>query len=140
MADMDLAGFAKALRKGSRELNKNLSSELRQAGEVVAMRGRELAGSDRIAGSIHVVRKGYNVAITAGGKDAPEAALREAGNPGASPTKSTFKHPVFGNRSVWVEQAKHPFLMPAFLASREKVLNLMKKAMHDSFPGNESEL
>lgn len=139
MGDMDLDGFAKALRKGAREFNRNLSRELHVAGERVAESARMESGSSKIAGSIRVLRRGYNLAITAGGKGVPEAALRERGNPGTSPTRTTFKHRVFGH-DVWVEQPKHPFLLPAWEANKEKVLELMNEAMKDSFPGNEKDL
>lgn len=139
MADMDLEGFAKALRRGSREFNRNLSKELRVAGERVAVSARAEAGSEKIAGSIKVLRRGYNLAITAGGKGVPEAALRERGNKDSSPSQSTFKHRVFGH-DVWVTQDKHPFLLPAWEANKAKTLEQMHKAMHDSFPGNEGKL
>lgn len=36
----------------------------------------------------------------------------------------TFRHPVFGNREVWVNQQAHPFLRPALQAQSA---NLAKK-------------
>jgi hypothetical protein len=40
----------------------------------------------------------------------------ELGNKGARENQATFRHPVFGNSGLWVEQPTHPYLLPALQA------------------------
>jgi len=42
---------------------------------------------------------------------APEVGHRHLGPLG--PPRGQFRHPVFGNKEVWVDQDMHPFLTPA---------------------------
>lgn len=63
----------------------------------------------RVQASFRIVGQGDNVVVYAGGQGAPEAAPLD--NEGKS---GTFRHPVFGNRDVWVAQKARPFFTPAF--------------------------
>lgn len=138
MRELDMDGLARALKQGSKDLNKTLRTELRAAGEVVATGARALASthSDHIADTIRVSTSGYTVRITAHGA---LAKMYEVGNEGR--TSPTFSHPVFarGDKSTWTwvhGQKRYPFLLPTFLAGRDRVLAQMTKAIHDAFPGN----
>lgn len=67
------------------------------------------AWSSRIPQSFRIVGEGDNVVVYAGGEQAPEAAPLE--NDGK---RGYFRHPVFGNDDVWVDQKARPFFTPAF--------------------------
>jgi hypothetical protein len=41
----------------------------------------------------------------------------------------TFRHPVFGNKAVWVEQPMHPALGPAVEANADRIELLTLKAL-----------
>lgn len=114
----DLNEFAKAVRTASPEVAKGFKSELRKGGNMVkteAMIGS--SWSSRIPGTIKVRTSGFSVSVMAGGPGAPHAAPFE--NRGVA---GNFRHPVFGNRSVWVAQKARPFLQPAFEAQQPAIL------------------
>jgi len=143
-AGIDLRDFhsmVKGLRKAKPELNKELRKGLRAAGVLIAEEAKTIAGqhSNSIPPTIRVRTAGATVAILAGTADVPLAVLYEIGNTGkgrvqAPSHKSTFRHPVFGNREVWVEQDRHPFLEPAAVlhaAEAERmVVKALDRAMH----------
>jgi len=111
--------FAKALRKASAENSRSLRRNLRAAGELMGAEARRNAAAipgknrtDRIASSIKVRTRGASVVVIAGGAQAPEAGLLEAGNRGQRGGR-TFRHPIFGDREAWVAQRMYPFLAPA---------------------------
>jgi hypothetical protein len=74
---------------------------------------------------------GIRVSVVAGGAKAPDAAPYE--NKGVD---GFFRHPVFGNREVWVDQKARPFLRPAAEATAprvtEKVLENVGKVLDDA--------
>lgn len=116
----DFRAVAKALRQAQPELARELRKSLRKAGEIVAVEARSLAEKDSksIPPTIKVRVASATVSVVAGGKDAPVAGLFELGNTGGSKSasasrKGVFRHPVFGNRDVWVNQPMHRFLAPA---------------------------
>jgi hypothetical protein len=116
----DFRLVAKALRRAAPDLAKGLRADLRVAGLEVAAKAKAIAeeNSEKIAGTIKVRVASTTVAVVAGGEGVPEAALFELGNTGgrrsaAASGRGTFRHPVFGNRDVWVNQDMHPFLAPA---------------------------
>ncbi len=125
----ELKRFAVQLRKSAPELSKEFNAGLRAGGELVAQQAKSNASfSSRIPGSIKVRRAGVKVTVSAGGASAPEAApLEHGGQPG------TFRHPVFGNREVWVNQPARPFLMPAVEAEAENVAVLVLNACDGVF-------
>ena len=133
----DFRAVAKALRMAAPQAARELKKDLRAAGMIVANRAKEIAAehSQKIPPTIKVRVASTTVAVVAGGKDAPQAGLFELGNTGGSKSaaasrRGEFRHPVFGNREVWVKQEMHPFLTPAaaevgpeFEAEFEKTLN-----------------
>ncbi len=82
---------------------------IRAGAEIVAEEARVMSSwSSRIPRSIRVTGAGTRVTVKAGGARAPHApAFEHHGSPGA------FRHPVYGNRAVWVSQRARPFLLPA---------------------------
>ena len=135
LVTIDLSGlrsFATAVRKASPELKTALKAGLREGGEIVADEARARSSwSTRIPGSIRVRSSGIRVSVVAGGAKAPDAAPYE--NKGVD---GFFRHPVFGNREVWVDQKARPFLRPAAEATAprvtEKVLENVSKVLDDA--------
>lgn len=104
-----LKTFARDLRRADPILAKNFLTGMARSGDIVALAAkRNAAFSTRIPASIKVRRRGLAVRVQAGGDKAPDAAPFEHGG-----LAGTFRHPVFGNRNVWVTQRAHPFLTPA---------------------------
>jgi len=114
-----LHDLARDLRKLEGTTAREFRRGLREVGEVVAVEARSEAGgfSSKIADTIKVRVAGATVEVRAGSPDVPEAVLLELGNVGnrrsGHSRQGTFRHPVFGNTEVWVEQPMHPYLKPA---------------------------
>ncbi len=122
--DSDFRRFAKALRKADRALYTELRIRLRAAGNIVANEARVYAAdaSVTIPPTIKVRTSMTSVAVIAGGAGTPLAGLMELGNSSkrhfrTGSRSGTFRHPVFGNKSVWVTQPMHPYLAPALRAN-----------------------
>ena len=113
---------------------------MKDSAEVVAVRARELAGSERVAGTIKAGAVGASAYVQIGSAKVPEALLLEIGNASSarslltSERSGTFKHPVFARKSegrdewTWVnDQPMHPCVGPAaaeMVASGELVAKL----------------
>ena len=116
----DFRNVANALRRAAPQTYKALRSDLREAGMIVAEEAKSIAGefSEKIPPTVKVRVASTTVSVVAGGKNAPTAGLFELGNTGSSKSaaasrRGQFRHPVFGNKEVWVDQDMHPFLTPA---------------------------
>jgi len=99
-ADTDaLKRFSRKLRKTYPEVSKALKAEVAAAGQLVRDDARARAGefSKKIPPTIRSRVTGTMVTVTVGTAAQPLGALYER-------TKN-FRHPVMGNRNVWVEQA-----------------------------------
>ncbi len=125
----DFRAAAKALRHADRGLAKDLREELRKAGMIVADEAKALVApySKSIGPTIKVRVASTTVAVVAGGAEAPLAGLFELGNTGnrrksaAASQRGVFRHPVFGNRGVWVDQRMHRYLAPAAKSQQPRV-------------------
>jgi hypothetical protein len=114
----DFNAMAKALRESKPLLAKELKKSLRRAGEITAAEARAISSthSTSIPPSVKTHVRGAVVEVRAGGAGVPIAGLYEYGNRGSS-SGNTFRHPVFGDRSNWVQQKRYPFMRPAVLAT-----------------------
>lgn len=123
-----LRGFVTSLRKAAPEVNREMRRGLRRGGDIVRDEAKELSSwSTRIPGSIRVRTVGIRVSVIAGDKNAPHAAAFEhEGVPGF------FRHPVFGNRSVWVDQRARAYLRPAAEASASEVSDAILQAVSEA--------
>ena len=119
----DLRRLAKDLRAAKSPLLKGMRQGLRAAGEIVAADARVRAeeASKTIPPSIKVRVASTTVAVVAGGPGVPLAGLMEIGNKKSAKGATTFRHPVFGNRTRWVDQPMHPYLAPAGRAHEAEV-------------------
>jgi hypothetical protein len=113
-------------------LRKELRPEIRAAGMELADDMRRRASySSRIPGAIGV-RAAFQgrmsgVTIRTDRRKAPHARPLEVGSQGAM--SSTFRHPAFGNREVWVTQRTRPFFFPAVAAGHERLRSRIEKAV-----------
>ncbi|WP_163571030.1 hypothetical protein [Fodinicola feengrottensis] len=105
---MDLRNLARDLKTAVGSSPKELAKGLRSAGQIVAAAAASNASwSTRIPQSIKVSGGAQSVTVRAGGDAAPHAAAFE-GTKGA-----VFRHPVYGQSEVWVDQAAKPYLAKA---------------------------
>lgn len=124
----DFHDVARALHKAAPATSRALKRRLRKAGEIVAVEARAIASehSQSIPPTIKVRTRAAAVEVIAGGPDAPVASLFELGNTrdaksASASRKGSFRHPVYGNREVWVEQPMHRYLAPAAAAHMVEV-------------------
>lgn len=120
-----LKELASVLRRTDPAIKKEFYKGLRQAGHIV----EEVAvfysrWSGRIPSSLVVRGSGLHVQVAARSSIAPDAAPFEHGG-----QEGTFRHPVYGNREVWVDQPAHPFLAPALAARIDQVLEVTMGAV-----------
>lgn len=105
-----LKSLAKILRESDRTLYRGVQKGLVDVGQaVVEDAKRKASWSTRIPQTIRARASGLNaVTVSAGGASAPHAKpIEHGGAPGS------FRHPVFGDKSNWVDQPARPFLHPA---------------------------
>jgi hypothetical protein len=110
----------RAIRAFDPALRRELNRELRQeaAGVLIAARVNS-AWSERIPSALALSVTAKDVAVRVKRARAPHGPLFERGGRGNS---GTFRHPVFGNRNVWVAQNRRPFIQPAVDARRNQVV------------------
>lgn len=114
--------LARALRRLDEDTRRELRPALRAAGAKVRdAAARNASWSSRIPGALYVstsARPGRSaVTIGASATKAPHARPYEGIGGGRS-----FRHPVYGNREVWVAQACRPFLAPAVVTEQPAVV------------------
>lgn len=124
--------LARALGRMPAELRLELRPELRKAGQIVADQAKANASwSTRIPGAISVststTSRTGGVAVRVDHIKAPHARPLEGvtGN-------GIFRHPVFGNRSNWVDQPTRPFLFPAVRAKQAEAKALIAEAVRSA--------
>lgn len=114
--------LAQMLRDVPPESRRTVSRRMRVIGERVrADAAGNASWSSRIPGSLRVTTRFTGrfpgVRIEADAGRAPHARPYE----GITGT-AQFRHPVYGNRSVWVAQACRPFLRPAVARNQSEVV------------------
>lgn len=126
-------------RKLTRDLkafkpDKQLKKTLKVAGELIATDAQALVGShsQTVPGSIKVRLRKTSISVLAGGEGVPMGGLLEMGNRGRG-HKGKFRHPVFGDKSVWVEQDMHPFLLPAQKKNERSIERLEGRIVAEAF-------
>ena len=137
MADFQFAVDGDAFRTFSRELKKvepalakTLNKELKRVvTETVMPAAKSNAGwSSRIPGAIKPQATTKGMGLRVARKAAPHGRPFEGLQTGAR-GRPTFRHPVFGNREVWVAQNTRPFLKPAFDDNHEVAVDGAQKAI-----------
>lgn len=126
-----LPEFRRALKKYAPEVAKEFNKESRAVAVRITTVARENASwSRRIPGAIKpsVTAKGVGVRVVK--KIAPHGGLYERG--GSGDRSGSFRHPVFGNRDVWVTSPTRPFLRPAVEANRDEAMAAMLRAIENA--------
>lgn len=114
-------------------IHAHLTTAFMAAGNIVAEQAIENIDpySTRIADSIKVRMSGQTaVRVVAGGTDLRIAGLLELGSAKSRKGGDTFRHPLFGNRDVWVNQPMHPYLWPALRSKEDEVVLLIEEALN----------
>jgi hypothetical protein len=124
------------LRKIGDGVGRNLGKEFKKAAGPVAAQARANAGwSTRIPGAISVgvssSRRFPGAQIKVAKGPAPHARLYEFPGRGGS-----FRHPVFGNNEVWVEQKGRPFIRPAIRAHGGEFIKACDRAVDETARAN----
>jgi hypothetical protein len=134
----ELRALTRSLRdfKPSKEMHK----ALRVAGQLIADDAKALIEphSKTVGPSIRVRVSKTKISVVAGGENVPMAGLLELGNKGrgksqAASRRGSFRHPVFGDRSVWVNQPTHSYLLPAAEKNIRKIEALEGQAVAKAF-------
>ena len=125
----DLRALARDLERTVPGVRREVSEVVIESGQLVAAEARTLSSwSSRIPGSIRVAGTLNRSVVRAGGEVAPHApAFEHGGRPGE------FRHPVFGNRNVWVGQRARPFLAPALEAKAAAMERRLHQGVDEVF-------
>lgn len=130
-----VSDLVKAYGRLPESLRKEIRPQLRAGAQHIVTDMKQRASySRRIPRAIRMTiafggkRTGVNIRVSA--KQAPHARVLEQGNDGRRSTH--FRHPVFGNRDVWVSQPRRPFFFPAIAAGRKQVRKNISDAVRAS--------
>lgn len=130
----DVRKLVNDLRKIGDGVGRNLGKEFKRAAVPVAQQAAANASwSSRIPGAISVgvssSRRYPGAQIKVAKGPAPHARLYEFGSGRRS---SSFRHPVHGNREIWVEQQTRPFIRPAVRAKGEGFIKACDRAVDET--------
>lgn len=128
----DIRKLVNDLRKIGDGVGRNLGKEFKKAAGPVASQAKANASwSTRIPGAITVgvssSRRYPGAQIKVSKEKAPHARLFEFPGRGGS-----FRHPVYGNREVWVDQKGRPFIRPAVRAKGGEFINACDRAVDET--------
>jgi hypothetical protein len=128
----DVLKLVNDLRKISGGVGRNLGKEFKKAAGPVAQQAKANASwSSRIPGAITVgvssSRRYPGAQIKVSKEKAPHARLFEWPGRGGS-----FRHPVYGNREVWVSQRGSPFIRPAVRAKGGEFIKACDRAVDET--------
>lgn len=128
-----LAADLKRLGDG-RDLKRALRRNLRRTAEPIKRRTQANASwSRRIPGAVKVVTslsaRNPAVAIRVDSNRAPHARPLEQGSKGR---RNVNRHPLFGNREVWIDQPTRPFFFRATTGAMPAVERAAIDAVHEA--------
>lgn len=111
----DFREFQRQVKGMDKELAKSLNKEFRRVinEHIIPAARSNAAWSARIPGAIKPQVTSTRLGARVDRKQAPHARPFEGLQRGLR-GRGFFRHPVFGNREVWVNQQTRPFLQPAF--------------------------
>jgi len=124
--------FVEQLRSVPKESKKAVRKAIVAAtADIRGEMARRASWSTRIPGAIGVRTQfsSAQVQIRVNQARAPHARPYEGLSSGSS-----FRHPVFGNRNVWVAERARPFFFPAIDGNRDRVRDAVERAIIESFP------
>ena len=111
----DFRNFQRTLKKVNATISKELNKELRRVlnSTIIPAARSNASWSSRIPAAIRPTVGASKIGARVAANRAPHGRAYEGLAKGLR-SNSSFRHPVFGNRNVWVEQRTRPFLAPAF--------------------------
>jgi hypothetical protein len=129
-----LAKLEKDFKTASRKQRSQYRKSLKRIGAIVADDARERIAevSPETAASIKVGTRGASTVVVSAGDGRPIATLLEGDG-----HEGKFRHPLFGDKGHWYDQARHPYLWPAWEAKQKEVQAELKKAIQAGLPGAE---
>lgn len=142
LGQMDPA-IKKALRKRIRDLAKPITADVKAAAlEIPVKKSSNRSGSMGLRKSLSMAAK-YEIRATKKGavvhfRIGTKTFMSAANMPRTIPyyvegrRKRPWRHPVFGNPDVWVEQDPHPFLGATVMSHKNKFMEGMQKAVDDA--------
>ena len=120
--------------------DKQLKRYLRGAGDLIADDARKNIEpfSKKIPPTIKVRLSKTRVSVVAGGAGVPTGGLFELGTKGrgksqAAARSGVFRHPVFGDRGVWVNQPMHPYLLRAAESNKHRLEHFEGQMVAEAF-------
>lgn len=117
----------RGLKRFAPDVDKELRKDLRVIASGVAGEAKSRASwSTRIPAAIGVSVTNRGAGVKVSRRRAPHGPLFERGQRG---NRGAFRHPVFGNRDVWVSQRTRPYLQPAIDHHRDDVLRKSETAL-----------
>lgn len=132
---LSIRQLAQELGMVPKELRSELRPKLRAGAQHITDDMKSRASySTRIPSAIRMsvsfAARSGGITIRVDNRRAPHARPLELGNHGGR--AASFRHPVFGNRDVWVTQPTRPFFFPAVKAGRPQLRKNVSDAVRAS--------
>lgn len=133
----EISLFVEEMRAAPKELQAGIRTAVKEASGALTDEVRDRAAwSDRIPNAVKTrvsfAQRGSGVTVSVDHKAAPHARPYEGLASGGN--RGMFRHPVYGNREVWVGQSTRPFFRPAIEATREDFVDAMTAALLRTLP------
>lgn len=127
---LQITALVKNLAVAEPAMRKELPKRLRKAVAPIVAAAKDNAAQVspgkpiKIGTRVRLVgRNGASIKILATSpSDGPLAGLLERGAKGSKGNSGSFRHPVYGNRNVWVDQPTQPYLQPALDAHQDEAI------------------
>lgn len=133
----EISFFVEELRRAPKEIQPAIRKAVKEASKALVDDAKSRASwSSRIPSAIKTrvsfAKRGSGVTILVDRKAAPHARPIEGMTAGGN--KASFRHPVHGNRKVWVAQPTRPFFRPSIEATRPQFIDAMTEALARTLP------
>jgi len=129
-----VSDLARSFGRVPAETRARMVPKLMQGGQLIQQRAQEHASwSSRIPGAISVkasISASGGVVVAVDTTAAPHARPYEGRSSGGR--GGFFRHPLFGDREHWYDQATRPFLRPARDESVDEVMGLIREAIQEA--------
>ncbi len=125
----DMAHMGADLRRAAASVVVETERTLVEVGKLLEKGVRAKAGkySTTIPPTVRTKSGPNLIEVLGGNEKVVIGELFEMGNKGAKRSAKTFRHPVFGQKDVWVEQPMHRYLSEARREARPAIALLMNK-------------
>lgn len=133
----EISLFVEEMRAAPKELQAGIRTAVKEASAELTDEIRDRAAwSSRIPAAVKTrvsfAQRGAGVSVSVDHKAAPHARPFEGMSSGGS--RGVFRHPVYGNREVWVDEQTRPFFQPSIEATRQDFVDAMTAALLRTLP------